>query len=107
MTAAQLDALTLDAYGTLLELDEPVRRLGDALAARGVERPAHAVERAFAAEVRHYAAGKCGAATTLALERLRRECAAVFVQELHLELDFTNDLAEALVFRPLGGVGLP
>ncbi len=101
---AALDAVTLDAYGTLLELDDPLGRLQASLAARGVERSPAAVGDAFAAEVGHYAARKCGAATPALLDALRRECAEVFTRELGLELDFAADFAGALVFRPLPGV---
>ncbi len=104
VVAAELDAVTLDAYGTLVELDDPVGRLRTALAARGIERPVADVERAFATEVRHYAASKCGAASASALTELRRDCADVFVRELGAECDFTRDFADALVFRPLPGV---
>ncbi len=37
LNAAELDAVTIDAYGTLVELDEPVARLRSALRELGDE----------------------------------------------------------------------
>jgi siroheme synthase-like protein len=47
MTLAELDAVTLDAFGTLVELDDHVERLRAALVAAGVKRDAAAIEDAF------------------------------------------------------------
>jgi HAD superfamily hydrolase (TIGR01509 family) len=104
VNVADLDAVTLDAFGTLLELDDHVERLRAALAAAGVERDAAAVEDAFEHEVRHYAAHKCEAGDAASLATLRRDCARVFVDRLGADLDFTDAFVEAVVFRPLPGV---
>jgi HAD superfamily hydrolase (TIGR01509 family) len=104
VTASDLDALTLDAYGTLLELDAPVTRLRAALAARGAERSPAQVEHAFGVEIRHYRRHMCGAASADAVLELQRECCALFLEELDLQLDFTREFVDALVFRPLPGV---
>src|SRR5262249_46507227 len=58
---AALDAVTLDAYGTLVELDNHVARLRHALAEAGVERDERQVEQAFLHEVEHYSRHKCTA----------------------------------------------
>ena len=104
MSPAELDAVTLDAFGTLVELDDHVERLRAALARAGVERDAAAVEDAFAHEVRHYAQHKCEARDTASLAALRSECARIFVEQLGAEIDFTEALVEAIAFRPLSGV---
>lgn len=105
--AADLDAVTLDAFGTLVELDSPTRRLQEALAARGVVADADAVEAAFAAEVAYYVEHKVEGRDDASLERLRRACTAVFLDALGSDLDageFAPAFGAALVFKPLAGV---
>lgn len=104
MSPAALDAVTLDAFGTLVELDDHVARLQQALAEAGVERDEHAVEQAFGAEVEHYSRHKCEAGDATSLAALRRHCARVFVDALGADLDFTDGLTGAIAFRPLPGV---
>jgi len=104
VSAADLDAVTLDAFGTLIELDDHVERLRAALAAAGVERDAGAVEDAFGQEVRHYVAHKCEAHDEASLAALRRTCARIFVQALGADLDFTDAFVDAITFRTLPGV---
>jgi putative hydrolase of the HAD superfamily len=104
VTPAELDAVTLDAFGTLVQLDDHVGRLAAALRAAGVDRDAAAIEDAFEHEVRHYAAHKCEARDAESLAALRLECAGVFVRRLGCDLDFTNAFVEAIAFRPLPGV---
>ena len=101
---AEIDAVTLDAFGTLIELDDHVERLRAGLAAAGVERDAAAVEDAFEHEVRHYAAHKCEAQDAASLAALRSDCARIFVERLGADLDFTDAFVEAVAFRPLPGV---
>lgn len=104
MRPAALDAVTLDAYGTLVELDDHVARLRHALAEAGVERDERQVEQAFLHEVEHYSRHKCDARDAATLAALRRDCARVFVDALGADLDFTDGLAGAIAFRPLPGV---
>ena len=54
MRFAELDAVTVDGYGTLLHLVDPLPSLRRALAEHGVEQPDDAVATAFEAEVAHY-----------------------------------------------------
>jgi len=56
MQLAELDAVTVDGYGTLLELADPAGALVDALAACDVVRSREDVAAAFAAEARYYRA---------------------------------------------------
>ena len=54
MRFTELDAVTVDAYGTLVELVDPVPALREGLQALGVDRDTAAVGRAFAKEVEYY-----------------------------------------------------
>jgi putative hydrolase of the HAD superfamily len=104
---SDIDAVTLDAFGTLVELDDPADRLQAALAERGVERTRGSVADAFAEEVAYYVEHKLSGRDEESLSRLRRECAAVFLQAAGAELDpgeFARPFVEALLFRPLDGV---
>jgi HAD superfamily hydrolase (TIGR01509 family) len=105
MTLAELDAVTIDAYGTLVELERPVERLRSALERRGIERGERDVAAAFKAEVAYYTEHKTAGRDGDSLAHLRARCAGVFVAELGLaDLDFTDDFVAALVFRTLPGV---
>ena len=54
LTAADLDAVTIDAFGTLVTLRDPVDELRQALRKQGVERTHTEVAAAFEAEGRYY-----------------------------------------------------
>jgi HAD superfamily hydrolase (TIGR01509 family) len=106
MRFAELEAVTVDGFGTLLELEDPVTPLVEALERRGIDRSPADVTRAFAAEAGHYRlhahTGRDGAS----LARLRRECVAVFLREVDAAVDpdaFVDDFLGALVFRPAQG----
>ena len=79
-SAERLDAVTIDAMGTLVELDAPVERLAQALQDRGLDTSAERVAEAFHAEVGYYLAHKLDARDTNALGELRRECSRVFLE---------------------------
>jgi HAD superfamily hydrolase (TIGR01509 family) len=105
--AADLDAVTLDGFRTLVELDAPVERLRAALAEHGVEAARDHVASAFATEAEYYAAHQVEARDEEALAKLQLECSAVFLRELPAELEpaeFVSSFIEALLFRPLDGV---
>ncbi len=104
--AAELDAVTVDAMGTLVELAAPVDRLGEALRSRGVERSSAQVAAAFETEVAYYLAHKLAARDEASLAELRRECARVFLEGAEAELDpaaFSPAFVEAMVFEPIEG----
>jgi putative hydrolase of the HAD superfamily len=106
MRFAELDAVTVDAYGTLLTLRDPVPALRRALAERGVERTGEAIEGAFRAEVEYYAQHAEHARDAESLDALHRECAGVFLRGIEAELDadlFAASFVDALVFEPLPG----
>ena len=75
-------AVTFDAYGTLLELDDPVGRLAAALADQGYPTPPEAVHQAFVAEVAVYRREQDLGRDTVGLEQLRTLCAATFSDAL-------------------------
>jgi HAD superfamily hydrolase (TIGR01509 family) len=107
-SAERLDAVTIDAMGTLVELDAPVERLAQALQDRGLDTNTERVAEAFRTEVGYYLAHKLDARDPEALGELRRECSRVFLEAAGAQLDpaeFTPAFVDAMVFRPLEGAG--
>jgi FMN phosphatase YigB (HAD superfamily) len=107
MRAAALDAVTLDAYGTLVTLRDPVPALVAALAERGVERTPDAVLAGFRAEVAHYGEHSHEGGDEAGLQGLQQECAGVFLTAVDAGLDageFAPAFVGALHFEPLPGV---
>jgi putative hydrolase of the HAD superfamily len=105
--AASLDAVTVDGFRTLVELDAPVERLRAALAEHGVEAGPDEVQSAFDAEAEYYMTHQVEARDEEALAKLQLECAGVFLRELPTELEpagFVSSFVQALLFRPLEGV---
>jgi len=104
---AVLDAVTIDAFGTRVELETPVARLQAALAERSVDREAEDVGRAFAAEVEYYLVHKGEGRDEESLRDLRTRCAGIFLAGVAPALDaeeFGPAFVGALVFRPMDGV---
>ena len=107
IVAADLDVVTLDALGTLVELADPVPGLRRALATHGVEREDADVGHAFAAEVDYYLPRAHKGGDPEALTKLRRDCAAVFLEACQADLDptaFAPDFDAAIEFRLLPDV---
>jgi HAD superfamily hydrolase (TIGR01509 family) len=105
--AADLDAVTLDAHGTLVRLADPVPALMDVLSERGVERTPEAVLAGFETEAAHYALRASEGRDEESLARLQRECAGVFLEAVGAELDaeeFASAYVGALHFEVLPGV---
>jgi putative hydrolase of the HAD superfamily len=106
MLFADLDAVTVDGFGTLLELESPVTQLAAALEARGVHRSLPEVAAAFAAEAAHYKPRSHLARDASGLARLRRDCVRVFLDTLAAPLapeTFVEPFMASLVFRPADG----
>jgi len=100
----EVDAVTIDAYGTLVRLVDPVPALADALRRHGVERTRAQVETAFATEVEYYVQRSHEGRDEAALALLRRDCAEVFLDAAGAELEpetFDEDFIAALQFEPL------
>jgi putative hydrolase of the HAD superfamily len=107
MRFADFDAVTLDAFGTLIELQDPVSALSAALAEHGLRYPAEQVEAAFRAEVAHYLPRSARGRDPESLEALRLECVGVFLHALAAPVEpraFVDDYMHALCFRPCAGV---
>ena len=101
-----LDAVTIDAYGTLVELVDPVPALQAALAERGVHRDHDRVRAAFRAEVAYYRPRSVGGRDAGSLAALRHDCAGVFLREAGADLDpgeFTQAFVDSLEFQPVAG----
>jgi HAD superfamily hydrolase (TIGR01509 family) len=92
--AAELDAVTLDAHGTLVRMLDPVPSLVDALAALGVERKAEVVLAGFHTEVAHYVPRASEGRDEESLSVLQCDSARVFLEAVDADLD-------AEVFAPL------
>jgi putative hydrolase of the HAD superfamily len=107
MRFADLDAVTLDAFGTLLTLTDPVPELISALRVRGIETSAEHVARGFEAEGEHYKPRSLEGHDEESLARLRLDCTRVFLEAAGIELDpaeFVDTYIEALRFELLPGV---
>ena len=108
LKAADLDAVTIDAYGTLVELDEPVERLAAAIRERGVERSQTQVATGLEAEIAYYSEHKQEGRDEASLRDLRERCAGVFLQGAEVtEIDaasFAGPFGEGLAFRIVDGV---
>jgi HAD superfamily hydrolase (TIGR01509 family) len=107
MNAAGLDGVTIDAYGTLVTLVDPVPELTAALAERGVEREHDVVVQGFHAEVTHYTEHSAQGHDEQGLAQLQRDCARVFLAAVNAELDadeFAPVYAGAMHFTLVPGV---
>jgi HAD superfamily hydrolase (TIGR01509 family) len=101
MRFADLDAVTVDGYGTLLTLTDPVPKLQRALAERGIERTAAEIEQAFAAEASYYRPRSHLGHDEASLAELQRDCVAVFLEAVGAGLDpasFVTPYMTALEF---------
>jgi HAD superfamily hydrolase (TIGR01509 family) len=107
MKAADLDAVTLDAYGTLVQLRNPVPELSAALADHGQQRSEEQIRAGFRAEVEYYRKHSAEGHDPPGLERLQRDCAEVFLDAVGAEVDpaeFAPVYAGAMRFHVLPGV---
>lgn len=105
--AADLDGVTIDAYGTLVTLVDPIPALTAALSERGVERDHETVAHGFRAEVAHYTRHSASGHDDAGLTTLQRDCARVFLDAVDADLDageFAPVYAGAMHFEVLPGV---
>ena len=108
MRLAELDAVTIDAYGTLVRLTGPVPELRAGLAALGVERDAEAVGLAFAKESAYYREHSFEGRDEASLYDLRLRCVAIILDELGSDLEpaaFVDGFVAALRFELLPDAG--
>jgi putative hydrolase of the HAD superfamily len=94
---AGIDAVTIDAMGTLVRLDAPVRRLA---AAAGIDEGA--ARRGFEAEVAYYLPRTLEGRDPASLADLRERCAAVFSEAAGARLG-AAEFMRAIVFEPEPG----
>jgi putative hydrolase of the HAD superfamily len=85
---SRYDAVLLDAFGTLIDIDEPYGRLRRSLSRHlGVEVSMGDAERAFLAEMHYYADHCHEGSDAAALAGLRARCAAIVLEELGIDAD--------------------
>jgi len=105
---ADLDAVTLDANGTLVDLVDPVPKLDRILRRYGVERPTAAIRRAVEAEGRVYSGRAAAAHEPVAFAALQRECAGVFLAEVDAggldAEEFAPSYVQSMEFELVPGV---
>ncbi len=102
----QLEAVTIDAYGTLVTLRDPVPALRAALAERNVQRDDNQVRRAFDREVAFYLAHSHEGRDNTTLAQLRCDCTRAFLEAAGTELDpgdFVSAFMSSLTFVELPG----
>ena len=101
-----LRAVTVDGFGTLVHLADPIARLNAALRSTGTEASSDAIGNAFAAEVAHYRPRSYRARNATTLVTLRQECVSIFLDELGANLDpatFVAPFMSALQFDLVPG----
>lgn len=101
-SAEALDAITVDAFGTLLLLEDPSERLRAALAERGVGRRRDEVTAAFRAEAAYYRPRSLEGRDEQALAALRGRCVRVFLDHLGVDIaadTFVPAFIDSIVFR--------
>lgn len=106
MLFAELDAVTVDGYGTLVRLRDPVPLFQRELSERGVECSAEAVRAGFEAEVAYYRPNALLGSDPDSLAALRHECTRIFLQGAGVELDpgsFVDGFMASVVMEPIEG----
>jgi FMN phosphatase YigB (HAD superfamily) len=85
---SRYDAVLLDAFGTLIDIDEPYGRLRRSLRRHlGLAVSAADAERAFLAEMDYYADHCHEGSDEVALADLRARCAGIVLRELGIDAD--------------------
>jgi HAD superfamily hydrolase (TIGR01509 family) len=106
MRFTELDAVTVDAFGTLVGLADPVPELREGLRKLGVVGNPGAVARAFSMEVAYYREHSFEGRDEESLYRLRRDCVAIILDDLGADLEpeaFVDGFVAAIRFELLPG----
>jgi HAD superfamily hydrolase (TIGR01509 family) len=106
MHFAELDAVTLDAHGTLVELADPLPELDRSLREAGIERSGQEIAGAFAAEVEYYREHAHEGCDAVTLAQLRLDCTGVFLGTLEAGLapeQFVDAFIGSIRFEALPG----
>ncbi len=105
---SRYDAVLLDAFGTLIDIDQPFVRLrGSVRRHLGAEISADDAERAFRAEMTYYADHCHEGADAATLAALRTRCAAIVLGELGIDADpaaAAELLVDSIAFRAYADV---
>ncbi len=107
MRFADLDAVTLDGFGTLLTLIDPVPTLLESLREREIECSAERITAGFEAEGEYYKPRSLEGHDAETLARLRLDCTRVFLESAGVDLDpaeFVDTYIDALRFQLVPGV---
>ena len=107
MRFADLDAVTLDGFGTLLTLIDPVPTLLESLRKREIECSAERITAGFEAEGEYYKPRSLEGHDAETLARLRLDCTRVFLESAGVDLDpaeFVDTYIDALRFELVPGV---
>jgi len=107
MRFADLDAVTLDGFGTLLTLIDPVPTLLESLREREIECSAERITAGFEAEGEYYKPRSLEGHDAETLARLRLDCTRVFLESAGVDLDpaeFVDTYIDALRFELVPGV---
>lgn len=103
---SDVDAVTVDAFRTLVDLVDPVPELSEALRRHDRVRDPELVRRAFHAEVAFYVPRAHTGRDAASLLGLRTECTRVFLTAAEAPIDpvaFVDDFVGALEFSVLSG----
>ena len=106
MRFAELDAVTVDGFGTLVDLVDPVPKLDRALRGLGIERSAAEVRAAFAAEVAYYRPNAVSGSEPKSLAALRVDCTRVFLEAARVDIEpasFVDSFMGSIAFKPMPG----
>jgi putative hydrolase of the HAD superfamily len=106
MRFAELDAVTVDGYGTLVRLRDPVPLFSRQLSERGVDCSAEAVRAGFEAEVAYYRPNALLGRDPESLAALRLECTRIFLEGAGAELEstsFVDAFMASIVLEPIEG----
>jgi len=106
MRFAELDAVTVDGYGTLVRLVDPVPSLVRSLEECGIDRDPKLVRAAFRAEVGYYRPEALRGRDADSLFRLRCDCTRVFLDAAGAGLEpesFVDDFMAAIRFEAVPG----
>jgi putative hydrolase of the HAD superfamily len=105
---SRYDAVLLDAFGTLIDIDDPFARLRRSLRTHlAVEVSAAEAERAFRAEMTYYADHCHEGADAATLADLRARCAAIVLTDLGIDADPAQAgvlLRDSIAFRAFDDV---
>jgi HAD superfamily hydrolase (TIGR01509 family) len=106
MHFAELDAVTVDGYGTLVRLRDPIPLFQGRLQERGVSCDADAIRAGFEAEVAYYRPNALLGRDPQTLAELRLECTRIFLEGADVQLEpasFVDAFMASIVLEPIEG----